>query len=160
MRDFRFSLDKRFFSVGYYEFLQTALNLHETVGGRASELPDVLTCEDKLVYDWSRVTVLTPEHEEALKQRKSYSLDKFDFSAWQRAIKTEVIIARPEIAETFMIVLSHDKNDPKRMRFYGQTIDIDTYDSVINRFRKSSLRYALGNGYSKSSLLNLARAIG
>ena len=156
----RFSYDKYLGRFGLNEFKEVAEQLEEIVNASRNPIDSrVLTCENSYTYKWSNVSILTEEKKEALKQRKEYSLVEVDGAVWDRSYKLQLTMKLLESKEPFMICLTHDKGEKNRLFFYGQSLDEQTYHTIMNRFHKRGFLYRLGDGSSKPSDLGLALAI-
>jgi hypothetical protein len=160
--EFRFSVNKRLGKVSFDEFDRTAKSLVDLVSlARANAVVErstsveVLTCEDRDTYNWSTVTFWHEDTEERLSQRESYSLDALTEEVWRRSLSISICIRDKAGPEPFMITLSCDKvAEANRMVFYGQALDYDTCDKVVQEFKKPTLRYSIGDGWSKPSTFN------
>lgn len=154
----RFSRDKRFGrKVTFAEFLENATKLVAIVQDiRPSVKVEVLTCEDGRTYNFSTVTFDTEEAEEALQNRRSYTLAQFSEEVWGRSFNVDLIIKDDSDANPFMICLSCDRcADAGRAIFYGQCLDQGTHDQILTAFAEQSLTYKIGDGFPKMSPFNL-----
>lgn len=152
----RFSRDKRFFlRVTFDEFLAAATQLTNLVRERQpGALLEILACEDTNTYNYSTVTFWSDEATEALKARKSYSFGELSPQIWERALKIQMAIRDPSIREPFVIWLSVDRYaEPRRLGFYYQCVS-DSLEADLARFKRPSLLFGIGDGYSKPSDFN------
>jgi len=154
----RFSRDKPFFlAVTFAEFGVNAGSLIALVRGlRPSIRMEVLTCEDEKTYNFSTVTFATKEAEEALQNRRSYTLAQFSEEVWKKSFNVDLILKDDTDPNPFMICLSCDRcADATRLMFYGQCLDQSMQDQILKAFAKPSFDYKIGDGYSRSSIFNL-----
>lgn len=158
---FRFSHDKRFKKVSFGEFLATANALYKTVSNRRSTADiEVVTAEDHTTYNYTTTTFWSDKIEEALKNRKRYTLDELTQEVWDRSFDVQVTLLDEQDPKPFMICVSCDKYaDAKRMMFYGQCLGEETHRAVVNEFRRASLSHGIGNGMGKISDFNLAMGL-
>lgn len=155
---FRFSHDKRFKKVSFDEFLTMAKSLCQTVSEHRSAVDiEVVTAEDHTTYNYTTTTFWSDEIEEALKNRKHYTLDELTREVWDRSFDIQVTLRDEQDSKPFMICISCDKYaDAKRMMFYGQCLDEETHYAIVNEFRCSSFSHSIGDGMGKISNFNMA----
>lgn len=156
---FRFSRDKRFLSrIQFGEFAQTAALVAEMIKtARPSVEVEILTTEDSHTHQYSQVTFMADEVTEALKGRKSYTLEEFTEMVWSRSMSVQLTLKDDADPKPFMICLSLDKRDePRSMKFYGQAVEQEIVDRICDTFSRPSFFWSIGDGYSKPSDFNLA----
>lgn len=154
---FRFSRDKRFKKVSLDEFLATAKSLCQTVSEHRSTMDiEVVTAEDRVTYNYTTTTFWSGEIEEALGNRKHYTLDELTQEVWDRSFNVQVTLRDEQDFRPFMICVSCDKHaDVKRMKFYGQCLNEETHRAVVNEFSRPSFSYSIGDGMGKISNFNM-----
>lgn len=159
---FRFSHDKRFNKVSFQEFLATARALSHTVSTHRSSVDvKIITAEDHTTYDYTTTTFWWDVIEEALKSRKRYSVDDLTQEVWGRSFDVQLTLRDKQDPKPFMICMSCDKHAAaKRIQFFGQGLDEQTYQAVVGEFRRSSLSHSIGDGTRKISNFNLAMGSG
>ena len=157
---FRFSQDRRFGNVSFEIFLKCAHHLSDLVLSNKSSVDiSVITCEDRVTYNYSTVTFFSDEVSEALKNRKRYSFSDLDIQVWMRSYDVQFTILEKVNSKPFMICLSCDKyRDSSRTFFYGQYVEEPLHREILEQFAKPSLLYGIGDGYRKISKLNEAFA--
>lgn len=148
---FIFSRDKRFHSrISFEEFVQVATTLAAmTMKARLSASVEILTTEDTHTYQYSQGTFKADEVTEALKGRKSYSLEEFTDDVWSRSMSVELILKDEADPKPFMICLSLDKDESQSMKFYGQALEQELVDLIRDTFSRPSFFYKIGDGYSR-----------
>ena len=150
---FRLSRDKRLLMgvVSLFDFATTAqLLVAQAKESRPEAVIEVLTCEDLTTYNYSTVSVYADEVNEALKQRKLYTIEELTPAVWQRSLKTEMYIKEKSERDSFMLCLTCDQRvEPKRMLLHGQQVEDALYEQILATFNKPSLQYGIGDGYSK-----------
>jgi len=155
---FRFSRNKRFWqAVTFAEFTAAARRLVEQVEAvRASATVEVLTCEDTVTHKYSQVTFWAEEVTEALKGRKSYTLEGLTEEVWERTMSVQLTLRDDSDPKPSMICLSCDRrSEPRSMKFYGQSVEQELCDQICDQFARPSFRFTIGDGYSKPSAFNL-----
>lgn len=155
---FRFSRDKRFHSrISFEEFMQAAIMLVAmTKKARPSASVEILTTEDSRTHRHSQATFEADEVADALKGRKSYSLEEFTDDIWNRSMSVQLTLRDIEDPKPFMICLSHDKDQMQSIKFYGQDVEQEHVQLIRNTFSSPSFFYKVGDGYSKPSAPILA----
>lgn len=155
---FRFSRDKRFYSrISFEEFTQAAVTLVAmTKKARPSTSVEIFTTEDVHTHQYSQVTFVADEVTEALKGRKSYSLEEFIDDVWSRSMSVHLTLKDEADPRPFMVCLSLDKDESQSMKFYGQAVEQELVDLICDTFSNPSFFYKVGDGYSKPSAFNQA----
>jgi len=155
---FRFSRDKRFYSrISFEEFFQVATTLVAMVKkARSSAIVEILTTEDTHTHLYSQVTFMADEVTEALKGRKSYSLEEFTNEVYSRSMSVQLTLKDEADSKPFMICLSLDKDESRSMKFYGQAVEQELVNLIHDSFSSPSFFYKVGDGYSKPSAFNFA----
>lgn len=152
---FRFSHDKRFrLGCSFEEFTRTATQLAEMVKTASPTASvEVLTCEDRKTHKYSQVTIIAEEVTEALKGRRSYTLEDLTKDVWDRSMSLQLTINLDP--KPCMICLSLDRREePGSMKFYGQSVEPSLQDLIIDTFARPSFFVAIGDGYPKPSSFN------
>lgn len=155
---FRFSRDKRLLQrVSLSDFIRASRSLVQVVQAeRPGARAVVLTCEDPVTHAYSQVTFGSDEVENALQGRRDYLPDQLTKDVWDRSLNIQLTIKDPSDSEPFMICMSCDKqSDGGRIKFYGQCISEYLSDLIHEIFARPTLRFSIGNGYSKPSAFNL-----
>lgn len=156
---FRFSRDKRYLSqITFAEFSQAAALLTKmTKAARPNASVEILTTEDAHTHQYSHVTFMADEVTEAMKGRKSYTLDEFTDEVWNRSMSAQLTLKDDTDPQPFMLCLSLDRQDePRSMKFYGQAVEQELTDRIHEIFSRPSTFYSIGDGYPKPSAFNLA----
>lgn len=155
---FKFSHDKRFRKVSFGEFLATAQALCQTVSDSRNTVDiEVVTAEDHMTYNYTTTTFLSDEIEDALKNRKRYTLGELTQEVWDRSFDIQITLRDEQDEKPFMICVSCDKHaDAKRMKFYGQCLDEETCRVVVSKFCRATFSYGIGDGMGKISNFNMA----
>lgn len=155
----RFSRDKRFLSrISFDEFVQAATLLALMANeARPNVTVEILTTEDSHTHQFSHVTFMADEVTEALKGRKSYSLEKFTQDVWKRSMSAKLTIKDNTDPNPFMICLSLDKKDePRSMKFYGQETGKELAERIYDSFSHANFFFSIGDGFSRPSAFNFA----
>ena len=156
----RFSHDKYFGRFSFEEFKKNSIELEKVIkASRNVDSSKILTCEDIDTYKWSNVSVFMDEVEKALKNRKEYSIPEFNEEIWNRAYDIQLTIKTPSRDDNFMVCLSHDKIENKRLFFYGQNLDEGIYKGITETFNKPGFLYKIGDGFHKPSEFSLFAAL-
>jgi hypothetical protein len=153
----RFSRKKRFFiKISFQEFLRAATSLAELVREhRPDARVQVSTCEDRTTYNYSTVTFFAEEVIEALKNRKTYSLEDLTEDLWNRSFSLRVDVDYGFNGEPFAIHLEVDRTAaPKQMLFIGSCLSGAIENAVARAFRHRTMLYSIGDGFPKPSMFN------
>ncbi len=144
----RFSIDNRFSNVSLGQFRKTAHNLDSSLKIIRPKIESglLLTTNWEDYNGFGSLTVLTPEVEEALARREKFQLVDLNGSLWTGSFKIEMFIRDNSSSEPYMICLSNEVREPKRLFFYGQCLD-EQSEKVFESFRRGSLLQRVGDGY-------------
>ena len=151
----RWSREKRFFSVTLDDFLKQVNALYNTVARVRNDCSfQVFACEDGETYNFSQVTILTPEVTEVLANRRVYDISEVDQALVERAFSLCFVAKSITAGNSFMVALTWDiHSDPSRLLFYYQSVNEYEADAILDLSLPGFL-WKIGDGYPKPSQFN------
>ena len=162
----RYGIKNRFQDVSFEQYRENALRLQERIQEvRPSISSRLLLTTNGEDYDGAgSLTIITPEFETAQNRRERYNIEDLTSELWDSSFKRELIIDDDSVSEPYMINVSNEVRDPKRMIFHGQFLDEKSQDIFENfkeyRWTKNNLSKILqtiDSGFPVTSPRMLAR---
>lgn len=156
----RFSVENRFRRVSIDQFKDTGEKLKSALERIRPELTsELLLTTDGIDYrGHGSLTILTPEVEEARNRREQYQLSDLNEELWQKSFKTGLYFKDNSIKEPYMVCLTTEDREPKKMFFYSQCLDEESQE-VFDSFKRAGLLQKIGDGFPKTSNFAIAHAL-
>lgn len=156
----RFSIDNRFRQVSLDQFKDTAEILESSLRNvRPEILSELLLTTNGCDYNgYGSLTIDTPETQEALDKRERYSLDDLDGDLWKKSFETGLYIKDKSVTEPYMVCLTAESREPKKLFFYAQCMD-EKSQEVFDSFKQSGLLQKIGDGFPKRSDFGVGYAL-
>lgn len=156
----RFSIDNRCKDVSLRQFKDTGKELEASLKEVRPDIYSILLCttDEEDYKGWGSHTELRPEVIEAGNRREQYQLQDLDHALWQRSFETGLYLKVPDERDTYMVTLTVEAREPKRMFFYAQQLD-DPSMEVFGSFRRCTKMQDIGDGFPKASDFSAALAL-
>lgn len=151
----RFSRRKLFFPVTLGDFVTMARTLEQIVkNSHPNCTTSVLVCDTGEVYEFSKVTIITPEVGDFLSRRKEFDLEGLSDDSVDRAFKIEFFIKSPEAGNNLMVSLTWDIHaERQKLYIYSQCLG-DGSDVIFNTLMSKSFLWRVESGYQSASAFN------
>lgn len=143
----RYGIQNRFQDVSFEQYKETALRFQEALRQvRPNISTKLLLTTDEFDYRGAgSLTIITPETEAAKSRREQHNIEDLTEGLWNSAFDREFYVNDDTVSEPYMLCVSNEVRDPRRLLFYGQCLDENSQE-VFENFKE--LRWAK-NGLSR-----------
>lgn len=134
----RYGIQNRFNKVSLEQFQETALKFQEALNKVRPNIRSklLLTTNSCDYYGAGSLTIITPETEAANKRREQFNIEDLTQDLWLNSFDREFYVTDESVSEPYMLCISNEIRDSKRLLFYGQCLD-DKSQKIFSSFRKS-----------------------
>lgn len=134
--------------MSYEEFMSITKVLFDIVRGtRTGAYLEFMCDTNNVTYTLGKVTCLLEFDKRVLAYKRPYSPDTITQHEWNKSLAVTMRLIDPHDPEAFMISISCDRHaEPKKILFYGQSVDEPTRRKIGQKFFRSSLSHSIGSG--------------